>query len=558
MTLSPTKEVREVRSRLDVPVVVDDLRIGYRRGRRPPLDVVNGVSFELTAGSTTALVGQSGSGKSTIAQAIAGLLPANGVVTGGRVLVRGDDVARYSSRAWRRLRGSVIGYVPQDPLSSLDPLMRVGHQIAQTLEIHRTVPRTQVWARVLQLLDHVGIKDGEQRCRAYPHQLSGGQLQRVLIAIAIAADPTILVADEPTSALDVTVQKRILDLIGELSEELGLTTLLITHNLALAQERSHQMVVLNKGEIKDAGDSDDVVSRPADPYTSTLLADAPVNRPDKYAAILAGHDLNGQVHVSVEEVSKTFGQPGRPGAVVALDEVSLDVVRGTTHALVGESGSGKTTLARIMAGLSDLDSGKVVLDGRELPARPPLVNRHAHELQLVYQNPLAAVDPRYPVARIVEEPLLLHGRLGRRERRARVVEMLDQVSLPKEFLGRRARELSGGQRQRVAVARALVLAPRLLVLDEPTSALDVTVQARIIDLLLELQYQQGLTFVFITHDLSLVRQISDYTSVLEHGRLVEHGPTRRVFDQPQHPYTRQLLDAVPGIAGPRARSVAVA
>jgi len=542
--------------RLGAPVLVDDLRIAYRRGRRDLTEVVHGVSFEIAAGSTVALVGQSGSGKSTIAHALAGLLPDNGVIVGGRALVQGRDIAGLGGRAWRSLHGDVIGFVPQDPLSSLDPLERVGKQIGQTLAIHKTVPRSEVRARVHQLLDQVGIKDPAQRSKAYPHELSGGQLQRVLIAIAIAARPSILVADEPTSALDVTVQKRILDLIGQLGEDLGLATLLITHDLSLAQERSDELVVLNHGEVKDYGPATRVVERPSDPYTSKLLGDAPVNNPDKYARLLAAHDVTAEPAITVRDVTKLFGTRGDAGAVLALDDVSLTVRRGTTHALVGESGSGKTTLARIIAGITPYDAGEIRVGDRVLPHHPAPVNRHADQLQLVYQNPLAAVDPRYPVARIIEEPLLLRGSQGRSSRRAAVRELLDRVALPQDVLTRRARELSGGQRQRVAIARALVLAPDVLVLDEPTSALDVSVQAQIIDLLLELQRDQGLTYLFITHDLSLVRQISDRVSVLRHGRLVEQGRTRELFARPKNPYTRRLLEAVPGIAQTRREAVA--
>ena len=534
------------------PVQVVNLRIGYTVGRKAPIDVVHGVSFEVATGSTVALVGQSGSGKSTIAHAIAGLLPEAGVVTGGRVLVQGDDIGGLGKRAWRRLHGDVIGFVPQDPLSSLDPLVRVGQQLAQSLAVHQTVPRSEIGARVLRLFDQVGIKGGEQKIKAFPHELSGGQLQRVLIAIAIAAEPSVLIADEPTSALDVTVQKLILDLIGNLGSDLGLATLLITHDLALAQERSDQLVVLNQGLIKDYGPADDVVARPSDPYTRRLLADAPVHEPDKYAEHLAAHDPKAPVIVAVHEVTKTFGTPGTPGSLVALDNVSVDVRRGSIHALVGESGSGKTTLARVIGGLEGFDGGSVHVGDRALPYRPPTTNAYPHELQLIYQNPFSAMDPRYPVSRIIEEPLLLHGsrhhgKDDRLARLTRVHEILDQVALPRDVLGRRARELSGGQRQRVAIARALVLAPKVLVLDEPTSALDVTVQAQVIDLLLQIQREQELTYLFITHDLSLVRQISDRVTVLQHGRVVEQGGTKALFTSPRHPYTRGLLDAVPGI-----------
>ena len=525
----------------DAPIAVTDLRIGYRHGRGPYHAVVHGVSFEVERGATLALVGQSGSGKSTIAHAIAGLLPANGRVLGGSVRVHGKDVTGFGPKQWRTLHGSTIGFVPQDPLSSLDPLARVGRQIAQSLAVHKTVPKAEIDREVITLLEHVGIGNAAQRARSYPHELSGGQLQRVLIAIALAARPSILIADEPTSALDVTVQKRILDLLGALADELGLTTLLITHDLALAHERSDEIVVLNEGEAKDH----------RDPYTVRLLSDAPVHSLDKYAD---RDERDGAVVVSARDVRKVFGSGS--AAVTALDGVSLDVRDGSIHALVGESGSGKTTLARIIAGLTGVTSGEVTVLDRVLPPEPAQANRHARDLQLVYQNPLAAVDPRYPVRRIIEEPLLLAGSGGRAERRAKVAAILDKVALPGTVLGRRARELSGGQRQRVAVARALVLAPRVLVLDEPTSALDVTVQAQIIDLLIDLQREHGLTYLFISHDLSLVRQISDRMSVLEHGQLVEEGWTREVFAHPQHPYTERLLEAVPGIARPTTLEVA--
>jgi peptide/nickel transport system ATP-binding protein len=542
-----------------MPIVVENLRIGYRHNgsgpRSRPRDVVHGISFEVGRGETLALVGQSGSGKSTIAHAVAGLLPANGAITGGSIRLHGEEVTGFSGRQWRELHGRRIGFVPQDPLSSLDPLKRVGDQIGQTLLVHRTVPRGEVPARVVSLLEHVGIPDAGRRVRSFPHELSGGQLQRVLIAIAIAARPAILVADEPTSALDVTVQQTVLDLLDGLREELGLAVLFITHDLALAQERSDKLVVLNHGEVRDQGPTAQVLDRPEDPYTVQLLSDAPVNAPDRYADRLDSVDPAAPVVLRVEQLSKVFGSPGSDSSVTALDGVSLEVRQGSIHALVGESGSGKTTLARIAAGLTGFSAGRVSIGGRTLPADPPLVNRHARDLQLVYQNPLAAVDPRYDVAKIVEEPLRLAG-VPAAQRRRQVLEILDRVLLPRTLLGRRARELSGGQRQRVAVARALVLAPKILVLDEPTSALDVTVQAQIIDLLVELQRDQQLSYLFISHDLSLVRQLSDRISVLEQGRLVEHGETRAVFAAPEHEYTRRLLKAVPGYGKVRNEAVA--
>jgi peptide/nickel transport system ATP-binding protein len=531
-------------------IAIEDLRVGYRHTRRgSPGAVVHGVSFVIPKGTTTALVGQSGSGKSTIAHATSGLLPANGVILGGSVKLQGLDVTGFGREQWRGVYGSTLGFVPQDPLSSLDPLLRVGQQIAQSLKVHKTVPKSDIWPKVIEVLGRVGIENPKERALSYPHELSGGQLQRVLIAIAIAARPTILIADEPTSALDVTVQRTILDLVDELRDDLGLAVLLITHDLALAHERSDQLVVLNHGHVKDIGPADEIVDRPTDPYTIRLLSDAPVRQPDRYADRAAAFEPDAPLVVAVSGLTKVFGPVGSPHSVTALDEVSIAVRERSTHAVVGESGSGKTTLARIVSRLTAFDAGEVTVVGRRLPNRP-IVNKYAQDLQLVYQNPLAAVDPRYSIERIIEEPLVL-AKIDKSERRRRVREIIEKVALPEALLARRARELSGGQRQRVAVARAVVLAPRVLVLDEPTSALDVTVQAQIIDLLIDLQRDHGLSYVFISHDLSLVRQISDEVTVLEHGKVVEHGRTRDLFGDPQHPYTRRLLEAVPGLGRTR-------
>ena len=526
-------------------IEVQHLSIGYRASARADLaNVVHDVSFQLEPGQTLSLVGQSGSGKSTIAQAVAGLLPANGGIAGGHVRVAGTDVTRFTDRQWRSLRGSTIGYVPQDPLSSLDPLQRVGAQLAEALRVHQVVPRSEIPAKVISLLEHVGIRDAAQRVRAYPHELSGGQQQRVLIATAIAANPGILIADEPTSALDVTVQRTILDLLGEFQDELGLAILFITHDLALAKDRSDIVAVLNHGELKEYGSAEEVLAHPQNPYTIRLLSDAPALSPDKYDDRVRPVVTGDVAAVEVTGVSKTFDRHTAP----ALDAVSLRVEPGSIHALVGESGSGKTTLARIVAGLTSFDSGSVLLEGRELERRPPVTNHHARQLQLVYQNPLAAVDPRYTVGRIIEEPLLIHGVGDRTQRRDAVEQILDKVSLPSSVLSRKAREISGGQRQRVAVARALVLAPRVLVLDEPTSALDVTVQAQIIDLLLDLQLTDGLSYLFISHDLSLVRQIADQVTVLQQGRVLDSRSVDAVFTDPRDPYTVELLEAIPGRA----------
>ncbi|AYF98186.1 dipeptide ABC transporter ATP-binding protein [Protaetiibacter intestinalis] len=523
-------------------IELDHVTIGYRRTPRADVEaVVHGVSLALEPAKTLALVGQSGSGKSTIAHAVAGLLPAVGSITAGSIRVDGHDVTRFGRRDWRPLRGRTIGFVPQDPLSSLDPLQRIGRQLGSVLRLHRDLPPGEVQREVVSLLDRVGIREPEKKVRAYPHELSGGQLQRVLIAGAVAGTPRVLIADEPTSALDVTVQRRILDLLGELQDELGLSILFITHDLALAFERSDDVAVLNHGRLREHGPAVAVLGNPRDPYTVRLLADAPSLSPDRYLD-RTRPAVRPEPIVEVAGLTKRFDR----NETLALDAVSLQLRGGSVHALVGESGSGKTTLARIVAGLTGFDAGTVTVDGVALPTEPRATNPFARRLQLVYQNPLAAVDPRYPIERIIEEPLRIHGIGDRAARQTAVREILDRVALPASVLGRRAREVSGGQRQRVAVARALVLAPDVLVLDEPTSALDVTVQAQIIELLLSLQAEQGLSYLFISHDLSLVRQIADEVTVLQHGRVVEHGNARTVFDHPRDPYTADLVDSIPG------------
>lgn len=531
-------------------LVADSLHIEYGAGTPDAVTVVRDVGFRLERGRTLALVGQSGSGKTTIARAVIGLLPEGGRISAGGVQILGRDVTRLRQKQWRELRGSTVGFVPQDPLGSLDPLQRVGNQIAETLLVHGRATRRDVPARVTELLDRVGIRHAADRARAFPHQLSGGQLQRVLIAIAIAANPSILVADEPTSALDVTVQKRILDLLADLQSDLGLGILFVTHDLALVRDHSDAVLVLNEGSVRESGPADVVLDRPRDPYTITLMSDAPALSPDKYAdrrAVTAG----AAPIVEVRDLRKTYpvADGRRDRSVAALDAVSFTVVAGSTHALVGESGSGKTTAARIVAGLTGFDSGTVLVDGLPVSTTLRGHRQKAQILQTVQQNPLAAMDPRYTIGDVLEEPLRIDGSASKEQRRATVRTVLGQVALPADILNRKPLEISGGQRQRVVLARALVPAPKILVLDEPTSALDVTVQAQIVDLLVELQAELGLTYLFISHDLSLVRQIADTVTVLEHGRSVESGVVQDVFTAPSDPYTARLIDAVPGRAG---------
>ncbi|MFF1538634.1 dipeptide ABC transporter ATP-binding protein [Microbacterium sp. NPDC058269] len=529
-------------------LAASDLRISY--GGR---EVVHGVSFEIDEGETLALVGESGSGKSTTAHALLGLLPAGGTVDGGTVVLGDLDISGWTDRALRGIRGAEIGLVPQDPTTSLDPVRPVGAQVEEILRLHGHRDRRTRRARAIELLDRVGIDDPDLRARQYPHELSGGMRQRVLIATAIALRPRLLIADEPTSALDATVQRKVLDLLDELQREEGTSILLVTHDLGVAADRAARLVVLKDGQIVEQGRSDAVLAAPTDPYTRQLLADAPAfttgfRRPEappflRDAAAVAAEN---PFAIVAEGLVKEFRVAGRE-RFRAVDDVSFRVRRGTTHALVGESGSGKTTTARLVTRFHQPDAGTIEVAGEEVThATREQLRALRRRVQLVYQNPFASLDPRQQIVDIVAEPLQ-NFRVGTRaERRERALALLDRVSLPADVARRTPRELSGGQRQRVAIARALAIDPEVVVLDEAVSALDVTVQARILELLTSLQAELGLTYLFISHDLAVVRRISHTVSVMRRGRIVEEGQTEDLFRDPQHDYTRELLAAVPG------------
>lgn len=526
---------------------VRDLAVQYRT-RQGLVDAVRGVSLEVEAGSVTALVGESGSGKSTVAQSVIGLLAANGRVAGGSITLseRTDgltDLVGLSEKGWRHLRGRCIALIPQDPGNSLNPVATIGWSVGEALRIHGWKDRRKIDARVIDLLERVGIDDPEARARQHPHELSGGMRQRVLIAAALALEPELIIADEPTSALDVTVQRTVLDLLDELRAESGTGILFITHDLAVAADRSDQIVVLRGGQVQEAGPSSAVLTAPTAEYTRTLLADAP-----SLASVVERTpptvDAAARPLVEVAGLTQEFHRAGR-SPLLAVDDVSFTVARGTTHALVGESGSGKTTTGRSIAGFNRPTSGEIRVGETDVTA---LRSRRAFHrtTQLVYQNPYASLDPRQSIASILTEPLRNFGIGSRADRVERAQHHLELVSLAPEIGARHPHELSGGQRQRVAIARALIVEPELVVLDEAVSALDVTVQAQILRLLARLQAELGLTYVFISHDLAVVRQISDTVSVLQRGRQVEYGPAQRVFDAPEHEYTRQLLAAIPG------------
>lgn len=525
---------------------VDDLSLSYRSANRWQ-QVVHHVSFQLAQGEMVALVGESGSGKTTTAQAIIGLLAENCRRDSGRILLNGEDISQWSRRRLDALRGARISLVPQDPGNSLDPVKTIGNQVAEILHIHRATHRTNYRQTVLDLLTRVGLSHPEQRYNQYPHQLSGGMKQRVLIAIALALKPDIIIADEPTSALDVTVQKRIIDLLDHLRREAGTAVLFVTHDLALAAERSDRLIIFCNGEIKEAGKTQDIIAAPQQAYTRQLLADA---LPALHFRNNSGRDRYSAITIQASAISKDFAL-SKTRRLKALNKVSFQVQRGTTHAIVGESGSGKTTLARILMGFEQADSGSVILDGIVLNGlRGEALHQLRRRIQFVYQNPFVSLDPRQTLFEIIEEPLLNFEPLSRDQRRERVEKVTERVTLPLDILPRHARELSGGQRQRVALARALILQPSILVLDEATSALDVTVQAQILSLLQQLQAEQQLTYLFITHDLATVKQLADTVTVLKAGDVVEYGDVVTVFTAPQHPYTRELIAAIPGQLSP--------
>lgn len=521
---------------------VSGLCVSYGAGAEQSR-VVHDVSFQVAPGEVVALVGESGSGKTTTAQAIIGLLPGSGRIEAGSVRLGGTEIAGWSQKRLDGIRGAVVSLVPQDPTSSLDPVMTIGAQVAEILEVHGRVPARLARKRVVELLAQVGLSQPELRARQYPHELSGGMKQRVLIAIAIALEPALIIADEPTSALDVTVQRRILDLIDELRRAHGTAVLLVTHDLGIAADRADRVIVLQNGRIQEQGGMHEVLAAPGSPYTRKLLADAPAfktapPRPSLPAA--------AETVVRVEGLVQDFALPGR-SRLRAVDGVSFSVARGTTHAIVGESGSGKTTTIRAVAGFLRPTAGRIEIAGRERHAlRGEALRQFRRSVQLVYQNPFGSLDPRQTIRAVVEEPLRNFAPLDRTDRTARVEALIERVGLPRSVLGRRPHALSGGQRQRVAIARALILEPEVVVLDEAVSALDATVQGQILDLLDELQKDLGLTYLFVSHDLAVVRQIADTVSVLHNGRQVDHGRVAEVFARPASDYTRELIAAIPG------------
>ncbi|WP_084099740.1 ABC transporter ATP-binding protein [Demequina sp. NBRC 110051] len=551
-------------------VQVRDLEVGFQT-QNGIVKAVRGVSFDIYPGETVAIVGESGSGKSTTATALMKLLPGNGDITGGEVLVEGTNIVDHNEKQMASIRGGIIGYVPQDPMSNLNPVWSVGFQVREAIRANGVANgKKEIEARAVEVLQQAGLGDAERRMKQFPHQFSGGMRQRVLIGIGLGADPKLLIADEPTSALDVTVQKVILDHIESLTRDKGTAVLLITHDLGLAAERASKVIVMNQGRIVEAGPSKDLLTNPQHPYTQRLIAAAPSLASRRLESSIAGEsqdaktfdvaqmaeqraeavDADAAPVVSVRDLTKVFTiRKGgfRSEPFTAVDKISFDIPKGTTLALVGESGSGKSTAAKMILGLEEPTAGEITVGGTAMTgvSRKDLFNLRSR-MQPVFQDPYSSLDPQRSIASSIAEPMRVHKTGDKEARRERVLELLEQVSLPAELFNRYPNELSGGQRQRVAIARALALKPDVVVLDEAVSALDVLVQAQILQLLADLQAELGLTYLFITHDLAVVRVIADNVAVMERGKIVESGSTDQIFESAREPYTQRLLDAIPG------------
>ncbi|MDT7513019.1 ABC transporter ATP-binding protein [Bifidobacterium sp. H1HS10N] len=638
---------------------VRDLQVDFTADGRT-VHAVRDASFNVYPGQWVAIVGESGSGKSTSAMAVLGLLPGTGKVTGGSIRLNGRELVGLDRKDYEALRGSQVGLVPQDPMSNLNPVWRIGSQVKEALTAnHMDVSREKrsrlakalasdeevtlkksddelfisskdlpglleaarqalsdagvadvdktmeamkaewdvgsetrwgvakslidagvdddaAWTlakehvtgsdmddRIAGLLSEAGLPEAATRARQYPHEFSGGMRQRALIAIGLASRPDLLIADEPTSALDVTVQKRILDHLRSLTESLGTAVLFITHDLGLAAERAQHIVVMYRGQVVESGPSLEVLQHPQHPYTKRLVQAAPslasqriisAKQRGQDAEDLLEHHVKGESTlersehiITVEHLTREFRLPRRKEMFKAVDDVSFSVKRGTTLAIVGESGSGKSTVANMVLHLLKPTSGRVTYEGQDIAGfgSHELMEFRRH-VQPVFQNPYGSLDPMYSIYRSIEEPLRIHKIGNAKSRQKRVKELLDMVEMPESVMGRYPNELSGGQRQRIAIARAMALNPDVIICDEAVSALDVLVQDQVLRLLNDLQAEQGLSYLFITHDLAVVRQIADEVVVMQHGRLVEHATTDEVFDHPQRQYTKDLLDAIPG------------
>lgn len=549
---------------------VRDLKVAFKN-KKVVNEVLHGVSFDVYPGETVAIVGESGSGKSTTMHAVINLLPGTGHITQGEVLWNGKNLTRAKRREMETIRGREIGLVPQDPMSNLNPVWSIGFQVEEAIRANGLAKgRKAVRERAIEVLKQAGLADAEKRMKQYPHQFSGGMKQRALIGIGLSANPQLLIADEPTSALDVTVQRVVLDHLEELASERETALVFITHDLGLAAERAEKLIVMYQGNIVESGPSREILQDPQHPYTKRLVAAAPSIASRRIEAGVPAVGVGtgvvdlaalaettsertsaiGEPLIEVRDLTKVYKlRKGNFGSedFTAVSQASFTINRGETMALVGESGSGKSTIAKMVLQLEESTSGSITIDGKDTSQMSAgELFKLRRTLQPVFQDPYGSLDPLHNIGNTIVEPLNVHRVGDSASRKARVLELLDEVALPRELASRYPNELSGGQRQRVAVARGLALKPEILVLDEAVSALDVLVQAQILELLAELQRNLGLTYLFITHDLAVVRLIADRVSVMRQGEIVEQATTNEVFDNPQQEYTRNLLAAIPG------------
>lgn len=558
---------------------VDDLRVSFKGENKQWIETVKGISFSIPKNKTVALVGESGSGKSVTSLAVMGLLPKgqSQIAEQSRIRFEDKDLLNLSAKEMRKICGKDIAMIFQEPMSSLNPVFTVGDQIAEVLRIHLGMRPKQARVRVLELLKEVGIAAPETKIDAYPSQLSGGQQQRVMIAMAIACEPKLLIADEPTTALDVTIQKQIIDLLESLRQRHQMSMLFITHDLALVGEIADEVIVMRHGEIRESGFVEQVLQQPKDVYTRALLhcrpqlATRPYRLPitsdfmkqenGQWVEVSSLSELNikqrtrgllgnEQIILDVKDLKKSFysrkGLWGRE-EFQAVKGVSFQLAKGKTLGLVGESGSGKTTIGLLLMRLHEATGGQALIGGKDILAMTEKeFSQYQRKIQIIFQNPYASLNPRFTIGQILLEPMRIHG-IGQNdaERKKMALELLERVSLPVQAYDRYPHEFSGGQRQRIAIARCLTLKPEILICDESVSALDVSVQAQVLNLLQDLQDEFGLSYIFISHDLSVVKYISDQVMVMNQGELVEIANSDELYLHPQHEYTKKLLNAIP-------------
>jgi len=519
------------------------------------VNAVSDVSFSLKKGETLAIVGESGSGKTTTINAVLGLLTGNGRVTSGNILFQGKNLAGLPEKEYRKIRGAHLGLVPQDPMSNLNPVLTIGDQVGEALLVHDRATKANVADKVVSILEMAGLGSSSTRLKQYPHQFSGGMRQRVLIGIGLACNPEVLIADEPTSALDVTVQKQILDHLATLTTERGTAMILITHDLGLAAERSEKIIVMRNGRIVEQGQSAEILNNPQHEYTKRLVSAAPSIASTRYDTrspqVGKARPTEHTKILTVERLEKTYqvrdSNTRRKRRFHAVNDVSFEIEQGKTLAIVGESGSGKSTIARLILRLEEPDSGTISFRGRNMATiRGRELKELRSHMQPVFQDPYSSLNPMASIGELIEEPLKVHGIGNKQTRKRTAVDLLGQVSLDESLYDRFISELSGGQRQRIAIARGLALEPELMICDEPVSALDVIVQAQILELLKRLQSERKLSYLFISHDLAVVRMVAHEVLVMQQGTVIERAHAAQLFENPQEEYTKKLLASIPG------------